>query len=406
MQTLYYRTVVTKNDLSSSWNTVPRFPAAPAYPEPFASAIKAITDNVRNESADVATYTRELLLQLNSVTPNENVALIRGRTDYVNNWVFEIINILKVARIPARTLWGLRVADAVNKASLEPLLQVHNGDQWLTYDPITAKSGIPDNFFAWQVGEKPLIHIKGGVNSELNFSVTKTYEELIDVAMKGVSRMDSVFASVSLMSLPVQSQNIYRLLLMVPLGALVVVFMRTFVGLRTFGTFMPVLIALAFRETQLVWGIVFFTLIVFLGLMVRFYLEQLMLLLIPRLASILTVVVIIMLLISMVSSQLGAERILSVALFPMVIMAMTIERMSICWEESGAREAMTQGLGSLLIACIGYLVMTNDALMYLMFVFPELLLVVLSLSLLMGRYTGYRLSELSRFRAMLKQDNE
>jgi hypothetical protein len=34
-------------------------------------------------------------------------------------------------------------------------------------------------------------------------------------------------------------------------------------------------------------------------------------------------------------------------------------------------------------------------------VFPELLLIVLAVTLLLGRYTGYRLTELWRFRAAL-----
>ena len=79
---------------------------------------------------------------------------------------------------------------------------------------------------------------------------------------------------------------------------------------------------------------------------------------------------------------------------------MTIERMSITWEENGAQIALLQGLGSLIVASLGYMLMTNDHLTYLMFVFPELLLVILGISLWMGRYTGYRLSELFRFREM------
>ncbi len=37
---------------------------------------------------------------------------------------------------------------------------------------------------------------------------------------------------------------------------------------------------------------------------------------------------------------------------------------------------------------------------HLIFTFPELLLIVLALVLLAGRYTGYRLLEISRFRAL------
>ena len=91
---------------------------------------------------------------------------------------------------------------------------------------------------------------------------------------------------------------------------------------------------------------------------------------------------------------------LSVALFPMVIIAMTIERMSVVWEERGAVDAMRAGLGSLFVAIAAYIFMGMAWLEHLIFTFPELLLVVLALVVLAGRYTGYRLTELRRFKAL------
>jgi hypothetical protein len=41
---------------------------------------------------------------------------------------------------------------------------------------------------------------------------------------------------------------------------------------------------------------------------------------------------------------------------------------------------------------------------HLFFVFPELLLCVLAVMLLLGRYSGYRLLELVRFRALAAPD--
>lgn len=399
---LYYRVTVARSSQLENWQSRPSFPKPPEYPEPYASAIRAILDDVRGSSADVATYTTELLRQLNSPTPSENVEIIRNSANNPEAWVKEVINILHGVRIPARMLWAINLNDAANHASLQPFLQVHNENEWLTFDPHTGKRDMPANFLAWKVGDKPLFTLVGGKSNAVDFSVIKTYKEQMDVARSGVQQLNSFFTKFSLLTLPVPSQNTYRVLLMVPLGALVVVFMRTFVGIKTFGTFMPVLIALAFRETQLAWGLTLFTVIVAIGLMFRFYLEHLMLLLIPRLTAILIIVVMLMLIISMVSNQLGAERVLSIALFPMVILSMTIERMSITWEENGARTALIQGIGSLSVATLGYLVMTNEQLMYVMFVFPELLLVLLAVCLLMGRYSGYRLTELYRFREMKK----
>ncbi len=88
----------------------------------------------------------------------------------------------------------------------------------------------------------------------------------------------------------------------------------------------------------------------------------------------------------------------------MVILAMTIERMSVVWEERGSADAIKQGLGSLLVAVICYVVMDLDQVRHLVVVFPETLLVVLAATLLLGRYTGYRLLELLRFRELAAKD--
>jgi hypothetical protein len=109
--------------------------------------------------------------------------------------------------------------------------------------------------------------------------------------------------------------------------------------------------------------------------------------------------------VSLMSHKLGIDRGVSVALFPMVILAMTVERMALVWEEGGPLEALQQGFGSLLVAAMGFLLMSNKWLGHLVFVFPELLLIVLAANLLLGRYTGYRLTELWRFRAALRQED-
>jgi hypothetical protein len=86
----------------------------------------------------------------------------------------------------------------------------------------------------------------------------------------------------------------------------------------------------------------------------------------------------------------------------MVIMTMTIERMSIGWEELGALETLKQGAWSMVAAMLAYLVMTIKHIEHLLFVFPELLLILLAGTLWLGRYTGFRLLELPRFKSLTK----
>jgi hypothetical protein len=86
----------------------------------------------------------------------------------------------------------------------------------------------------------------------------------------------------------------------------------------------------------------------------------------------------------------------------MIILSWTIERMSILWEEEGAKEVFVQGGGSLLVAVLAYLVMINPIVRHLMFNFIGLQLVFMALVLMCGNYTGYRLSELRRFKPLVQ----
>jgi hypothetical protein len=72
--------------------------------------------------------------------------------------------------------------------------------------------------------------------------------------------------------------------------------------------------------------------------------------------------------------------------------------MSIVWDEAGPAAAFRQGLGSLGTAAVCYFVMTIQYVEHVMFVYPEILFVLLAFTVLLGRYSGYRLIELWRFR--------
>lgn len=399
---LYYRVqLVERLEEDRDNSRAPPFPEVPAYEEPFGAAIHGLLDEVRRQSADVESFSRQLLRRYANPAGDDRITLLRAQAETPLEHAQNLGNILAGARIPSRVIWTLLLSDGMRAGQLEPWLQIHNGRSWITLDPATGTVGLPSERIIWTVGEQPRLAAEGATVGNWVFAAAKTHRDLLVVAKERAQDLGSSLMNISLLELPLQTQNVYRILLVVPVGALLVVLMRNIIGVQTFGTFMPVLIAMAFRETQLLLGIALFTLVVALSLLVRFYLEKLRLLLVPRLAAVVTVVVLIMAAISMASHQLGIDRALSIALFPIVILAMTVERMSLVWEETGAWNALLQGGGSLVAATLAYLVMIQPQLQYLLFVFPELLLVVLAVILLLGRYTGYRLSELWRFRSQL-----
>ena len=101
--------------------------------------------------------------------------------------------------------------------------------------------------------------------------------------------------------------------------------------------------------------------------------------------------------------SLGFNVGLTITFFPMVIIAWTIERMSILWEEEGGHEVLVQGFGSLGVAIVAYICMRLGIVGHLTFNFPEIHLVLLALILLLGQYTGYKVTELKRFGVMKRE---
>jgi hypothetical protein len=400
-QTMYYRAVVYRDDTRLAEDTTPAFPTPPTLDEPSRVALEGLIAEVRRQSADVSSFTTELLRRINQGDQDPYARLFLKRGHTVADRVQLATVFLAGAQIPARIAHGVTLRSAPGPVQTESMLEVHDGVQWLYFDPLTLQQGLPRDFLIWWRGDDPIAEIAGGSNLDVTLAVQENLLPAMVVAERRAERSGSHAVDFSLFALPIATQAVYSVLLMVPIGALVIVLLRNFIGVKTFGTFMPVLVALAFRETRLIWGIVLFAVIVSLGLLIRFYLEKLRLLLVPRLTCVLTVVVLLMVAISVLSQKLELQPGLSLALFPMVIIAMTIERMSIVWEERGASEAMQEGVGSLIVAAIAYLVMGLAWLEHLIFVFPELLLLVLSATLLAGRYTGYRLLELRRFKGVL-----
>jgi hypothetical protein len=400
-QSLFYQAVFFRDQLSEFTATQPPFPEIPDLQEPYATAMQSIIDDVRRQSADVASFTTELLARINASAPTEEIALFNSNPEYRGHPVRLARLLLAGARIPTEQINGFRLVDTDRRAQPERLLAVHNQRSWIVFEPATGQRGLPERFLIWWVGDRPPVDVEGATLVGLEWSIRKSELGALDLAEQRAAQHDSRIARLSLSTLPVQTQAVYAVLLLVPIGAFVMVLMRNVVGLPSFGTFMPVLIALAFRETGLMAGLVLFSLVIAVGLSIRFYLEKLQLLLVPRLTAVLIVVVILMVLLSLLSHRLGWDVGLSVGLFPMVILAMVIERMSIVWEERGPVDALKESAGSALIAALAFYVMSLDQVQHLVFVFPELLLALLGLTIVMGRYSGYRISELFRFRKLV-----
>jgi hypothetical protein len=91
-----------------------------------------------------------------------------------------------------------------------------------------------------------------------------------------------------------------------------------------------------------------------------------------------------------------------ISLFPLVILTGMIERFWTLETEDGTATSFRTLLWTLLIAATIALVTGLPLVSTLLFRFPEAMGLIVAGQLLIGRYTGYRLTELFRFRDFLK----
>jgi hypothetical protein len=193
-------------------------------------------------------------------------------------------------------------------------------------------------------------------------------------------------------------------ILLMPLGALVTAIFRTVVGIRTFGTFTPSLLALSFVYNDWRAGIFVFALAIGLGLFSRALLDRLKLLMVPRLSLVLTLVVWCIVLSVSLLDYFHVIPSTKAVLLPMVILTMTVERFYLTAEEDGARFALQLLAGTTVVAACCYAVLRWDEVGDLLLAFPEVHLFTIASLILLGRYTGYRLTELWRFRDIAKPE--
>jgi len=359
------------------------------------TAVQQLLKRAKSTSSSPTSLTRELIKLLNTPGQDQNSALLLSGHDNQAELLGKLLN---HAGISSRAVLGLYLEDARRRQRLTPMVEIFTDDGWLLFNPETGESGVPDNLLLWHRGGTALLDVTGGRNSRVSFSMI--HQTVPAQQLAAVQDSESIFSIIGVHHLPIEEQSMFKLLLLLPLGAAVVVFMRVIIGLQTAGTFMPILISLSFLQTSLLPGLIGFIGVVGFGLLIRSYLSRLNLLLVARIATLVVLVVFVISVLSILGYQLGYSTGMTITFFPMIIIAWTIERMSILWEEEGPHEVVIQGGGSLLVAIIAYLLMQTTAIKHLSFNFPELNLLLLAAILTMGQYTGYKLSELRRFRAM------
>jgi len=193
------------------------------------------------------------------------------------------------------------------------------------------------------------------------------------------------------------------ILLMLPIVATIIAFARQVIGIKGFGIYTPLIISFAFLATGLKYGLAFFIVIILVGTLIRLAVKRFRLLYLPRMAIVLTAVAISILFIFLEGAYSGRNGLTSASIFAVVIMITLVEKFISSQIERGRKEAIILTLETLILSIICYWVAIWPWLRSLALTYPFLVIIgTIFINILLGKWTGLRISEYARFRKIIK----
>ncbi len=202
------------------------------------------------------------------------------------------------------------------------------------------------------------------------------------------------------------STNTLVLLLLLPLVATLVSFLHYVAGLSGYGIFMPTMIAVAFLATGIFGGLVLFSLILLISLISNMVLRKFKLHFWPARSISLLFISIGTFMLMVVSSFVSKIDISNISIFPILFMILLTEEFSRTQLAKSKKEAKKLTIGTMILAIIGAMTMNFSLVQETVLKYPDaIIVVVLTINLLVGNYTGIRWSEIGRFKKGIRNKN-
>lgn len=207
-------------------------------------------------------------------------------------------------------------------------------------------------------------------------------------------------------------------LITLPLVITILSFAKYVMGLKSFGIYVPVILTFMFYQFSRIDGLtisttrglkygLFITLVVFISSYISYKLVQpLTLHYYSKLAIVTTNVTVSLLLVLFLLDIINKEGILRVDIFSLILLASISERFTNLLASKQTTTAFLLSLQTILLGMFCFFVISSTSVQNAFLNYPWLILLSFPINYIIGRFTGLRLTELYRFRELIKKDTE
>lgn len=313
--------------------------------------IKALAKNLLGESVYLDEVLGDLFNHVNKI-PVQPIKQLMTATEAMernaascNGKSRLFVALCRSLDIPARVAGGI-ILNEENKKTSHLWAEVLINDQWVPFDPLNGYYAyLPANYLEVYKGDEFLVKRSGNMlfdyRYEIKLATTKT-ALLQDFNMFAIAAKTGI------------SERMLSLLLLLPIGALIVAIFRNVIGLKTFGVFLPVLIAMSFMSTGLVFGLISFVGVLMVISLLNYPMLKMGILHVPKLVVMLSAVVLLMVVILFLGVRWELIALSGVTFFPIVILTISAEKYARVVVEEGFVNASKILLQTVLVTLFCY----------------------------------------------------
>lgn len=199
--------------------------------------------------------------------------------------------------------------------------------------------------------------------------------------------------------------SVIVLVLLFPLTAALIGASRHIIGLRGFGIYIPAVLSIALVSTGILEGLLIFGAIVTTALITKRFLAKTKIAYLPRTALLIWTISLGILALLLATPYFNLVTLMSVNIFPIMILVLLSENLLDALQRTKPADAAALTIETLSLAFISSLILQLESIRRFAVTEPELLVVAIAfVNVLVGKFTGLRLTEFLRFRSIIEEE--
>lgn len=192
------------------------------------------------------------------------------------------------------------------------------------------------------------------------------------------------------------------LILLLPLLATIIAFIRHVIGLPSIGMLVPVALSITLLSTGITAGLILLGTIILGSTLARLILKKVRIMQLPKMALSMFIVSVLLFLTLTLSAMGGILVVKQLSIFPILLLILLSEQIIAVQQERSVQEMLIIAMVTFAIGILGFLLLSSTYLRNTIILYPEYILILIPLNIAIGRYFGLRLMEYFRFSPIIR----